>query len=99
MVRNQVLTDDAFKELQYRHQFRKKKISDYEKRLITLKRQYRGLKKLQALISNADRIAEQSYRYHPKVTLDTIIYEAQNNRTNTDTPKNLNHKDQTLIKE
>ncbi|MBR5021635.1 MAG: relaxase/mobilization nuclease domain-containing protein [Oscillospiraceae bacterium] len=99
LVSNQVLTNEAFEELRYRHQFHRKKISDYQKHLSALKRQYRGLKKLQALISNADRIAEQSYLYQPKGTLDALIQEAQDNRTYKDSQKNQNHKDQTLIKE
>ena len=92
LVRNQVLTNEAFEELRYRHQFHRKKIGDYQKRLSALKRQYRGLKKLQALISNADRIAEQSYRYHPKVTLDDQIKIAeQEKRVHAELQQDMKH--------
>ena len=73
LARNQILTAEVFEQLKTKHEFQIKKIGDYEKRLATLNRQYRGLKKLQALITHGDRIAEQSYLYKPNVTLDDYL--------------------------
>lgn len=73
LARNQILTVEAFEQLKTKHEFQIKKIGDYEKQLATLNRQYRGLKKLQALITHGDRIAEQSYLYNPNVTLDDYL--------------------------
>lgn len=66
-------------------QFHQRKLLDYERRLKELRRQYRGLKRLQALLSHPERIAELSYRYQPTVTLDDHIRAARN------TPKNKKH--------
>ena len=64
---------ESFEQLQARQQFQIKKLADYERRIANLRRQYRGLKKLQALITHSNRIAEQSYLYRPNVSLDDYI--------------------------
>ena len=58
-------------------QFCQRKILDYTRRLRNLQRQYRGLKKLQALISHPERIAAHSYHYQPVITLDDQIHSAR----------------------
>ena len=64
---------ESLEQLQARQQFQIKKLADYERRMTELRRQYRGLNKLQALITHGDRIAEQSYLYRPNVSLDDYI--------------------------
>ena len=58
-------------------QFRQRKIQDYTQRLRNLQRQYRGLKRLQALIAHPERIAAHSYHYQPVITLDDQIRSAR----------------------
>lgn len=76
--------------------FHQQKILDYERRLKELRRRYRGLKRLQALISNPERIVEHSYHYQPTVSLDDHIRLAVNTQKNKnhETTKNKSRSDQ-----
>ena len=58
-------------------------------------RQYRELKRLQALISHPERIVEHSYHYQPTVTLDDHIRSARNTQKNNkhETTKNKSRSD------
>ena len=73
LAHNQILSEEAFRQLNERQQFQRRKFDEYEKKLETLRKQYRGLKKLQSLVIRAEHIAEQSYRCVPQVSLDDHI--------------------------
>ena len=85
---------ESLEQLHARHQFQRKKLSDYEKRMANLRRQYRGLKKLQALATHADRIAEQVYLCKPNVSLEDYIkvVEQKNRIASKDLPKTKHEK-------
>lgn len=77
LVREKVLSDEAFEQLQIRHQFRQRKLVDYRKRMTNLNRQYRGLKRLEPLISNPARIAVSIYSRNQELSLEHQIRAAE----------------------
>lgn len=86
LVRNQILTAEAFQELHTRYLFEKRKIGDYEKRLPELKRQYRDLMKLDAIASRPASIIDDIYRnsrasQRKDVPLDDIIKASEESRS------------------
>ena len=89
LAQNQVLTDDAYEAICRRYEFEMRKVTDYEKRLPELKRQYRDLKKLEALAVYPERYLERIYRYslraHEKKEngdVDRIINDAASRASN-----------------
>lgn len=79
LVRNQILTAEAYAELRRRYEFEKRKINDYEKRMPELKRQYRDLKKLEAVTNRPAAIVDEIFDYSERAscpresTIDDII--------------------------
>lgn len=63
LAQNQILSAQAFAELHARYQFEKRKVSDYEKRMPELNKQYRDLKKLEAISSRPTGILHEVYGY------------------------------------
>ena len=92
LAHNRILSAEAFQELNERQQFQLRKIDEYAEKLETLRKQYRGLKKLQSLVTRAERIAEQSYLCKPEISLDDRIKAAaQQQCADADVQSIFNH--------
>lgn len=63
LAQNQIVTEAAYEGLCKRHEFEKQKIEDYDRRILVLKKQYRDLKKLEAMMANPPWIIDEVYRY------------------------------------
>lgn len=63
LAKNCVWTQEAYLNIQTRYQFELQKISDYEKRLPQLKRQYHDLKTIEAIASRPTYLIEEIYQY------------------------------------
>ena len=61
LTQNQILTAEAYRELCLRRNFEKQKVADYARRMPELNRQYRDLKRLQALTANPAGLVEMYY--------------------------------------
>lgn len=62
LAKNQIFTAEAFAELHHRYLFERRKVGDYEKRLPQLKRQYRDLKRMEALACRPVSVVDEIYR-------------------------------------
>lgn len=89
LARNQVLTDDAYEAICRRYEFEMRKVTDYEKRLPELKRQYHDLKRLEALAVHPARYLNEIYSYSLKAKgkaanrdIDSIINDATSRSIN-----------------
>lgn len=80
LAREKVLSDEAFEQLQIRHQFHQRKLEDYCKRMPTLNRQHRGLKHLESLVSNPGKIADSIYIRNQELSLEYQIQAAEQKR-------------------
>lgn len=63
LAKNCVWTQEACLNIQTRYQFELQKISDYEKRLPQLKRQYHDLKTIEAIASRPTYLIDEIYQY------------------------------------
>lgn len=63
LAANQCLTADAHARLQERYKFELRKVSDYEKRLPELKKQYRDLKRIEVMAYRPMETVNEVYRY------------------------------------
>ena len=63
LLENQILTPEACYELYKRRDFEMRKIADYERRMLELNRQYRELKKLEALAVHMTNYVHEIYSY------------------------------------
>lgn len=63
LARNQILTAEAQQQLHARYQFEKRKVGDYERRLPELNKQYRDLKRLEALACRPAYVVDEIYQY------------------------------------
>lgn len=84
LAKNCVWTQEAYLNIQIRYQFELQKISDYEKRLPQLKRQYHDLKTMEAIACRPTCLIDEIYQYsqamqtQPKqASLEEIIQSAQ----------------------
>jgi hypothetical protein len=69
LAKNQILTEDAFAELRSRYLFEKRKVLDYTKRMPELNRQYRDLKRLEALACRPRETVQEIYALSRNATL------------------------------
>ena len=67
LAKNCVWTQDAYLKIFTRYQFELRKISDYEKRLPLLKRQYHDLKTIEAMANRPTYLIDEIYRYSQAV--------------------------------
>lgn len=79
LAQNQVLTAEAFAELRRRYEFERRKETDYDKRLPELNRQYRDLKRLEAVTNRPAGIVGEIFDYSERASfpheaaLDDVI--------------------------
>lgn len=99
LVKNKVLSDEAYLNVSRRYDFEKRKIIDYDKRMPDLKRQYRDLKHLEAVVCHPASIIDSIYKTYAEpshsngLSLDQKIKQAENQKTNCNHNKKLQRTD------
>lgn len=66
LASNRITSVDRYEEVRRRYQFERQKVCDYDRRMPELNRQYRQLKKMEAITANPTAFLESIYDYSVK---------------------------------
>ena len=63
LAENSIFTEEDYRELYRRRNFEKRKIDDYDRRMPELNKQYRDLKRLEAIAANPPKLLDEIFGY------------------------------------